>query len=65
MILEMELVIFSLIRSFREANFDLYCQGLQELLQYFFANNNTNYARWLPIHLRDMLRLEETHPQIR
>ena len=35
MILEMELVIFSLIRSFREANFDLYCQALQELLPYF------------------------------
>lgn len=60
----MELTIFSLIRSFREANFRLYCQALQELLPYFFANNNVNYARWLPIHLKDMLCLEQKHPAI-
>jgi hypothetical protein len=65
MILEMELTIFSLIRSFREANFDLYCQALQHLIPFFFANNNTNYARWLPIHLRDMLCLDKTHPQVK
>ena len=65
MIMKMELTIFSLIRSFREANFELYCQSLSELLPYFFANNNVNYARWLPIHLRDMLTLHKTHPQIK
>lgn len=64
LILRMELTIFSLIRSFREENFDLYCQSLQGLLPYFFANNNVNYARWLPVHLRDMLSLEEKHPAI-
>ena len=61
----MELAILALIRSFREANFDLYCQALQKLIPFFFANNNANYARWLPIHLRDMLRLGSTHPQIK
>ena len=30
----------------------------------FFANNNTNYARWLPIHLKDMVSLEQAHPQL-
>ncbi|KAK4304447.1 hypothetical protein Pmani_023602 [Petrolisthes manimaculis] len=65
MIFEMELAILALIRSFREANFDLYCQALQKLIPFFFANNNTNYARWLPIHLRDMLHLGGTHPQIK
>ena len=28
---------------------------------YFFANNNTNYARWLLFHWRDMLTLEQRH----
>ena len=64
MVLSMELVIFLLIRSFREANFVLYCQALHELIPYFFSNNNTNYARWLPIHLRDMLTLESSHPEL-
>ncbi|KAJ8353458.1 hypothetical protein SKAU_G00210250 [Synaphobranchus kaupii] len=64
LVLSMELVIFSLIRAFREANFTLYCQALSELIPYFFANNNVNYARWLPVHLRDMLTLHQIHPEL-
>ena len=64
LVLSMELEILSLIRSFREANFDLYRQSLVGLIPYFFANNNVNYARWLPIHLRDMSTLGEKHPQL-
>lgn len=60
----MELIVFSLVRSFREANFNLYCQALSALIPFFFANNNVNYARWLPIHLRDMVPLEQTHPEV-
>lgn len=33
-------------------------------MPYFFANNNTNYVRWLPVHLRDMLTLESRHPEV-
>ena len=64
MVLSMELVILLLIRSFREANFFLYCQSLAELIPYFFANNNVHYARWLPIHYRDMVTLGQKHPQL-
>lgn len=53
-----------LIRSFREANFDLYCKALSELIPLFFANNNVNYARWLPIHLHDMYYIEQRHPEV-
>jgi hypothetical protein len=35
-----------------------------ELAPYFFANNNIHYARWVPIHLRDMMSLEQQHPQV-
>ena len=61
LVLSMELTILSLVRTFREANFTLYCQALCALLPFFFANNNINYARWLPVHLRDMLSLEHKH----
>ena len=60
----MELVILLLIRAIREANFELYCRALSELLPYLFANNNVHYARWLPIHLKDLLTLEEKHPRL-
>ena len=54
----------SLIRLFREDNFDLYCQSLVRIIPYFFVNNNMNYARWLPIDLRVMLTLGEKHAQL-
>ena len=62
--LSMELVVLLLIRSFREANFSLFCQSPAELIPYCLANNNVNYARWLPIHLRDMVTLKHRHPEI-
>ena len=30
----------------------------------FFSNNNPNYAKWLPVHLRDMLLLDTLHPNV-
>ena len=64
LVLSIELKILSLIRLFREANFDLHRQSLVGLNPYFFANNNVNYAQWLPIHLRDMSTLRKKHPQL-
>lgn len=42
---------------FREGDFGLYREALAELLPYFFASNEVNYARWLTIHLRAMRNL--------
>ena len=64
LVLDMELTIFTLIRSFREGDFNLYREALSELVPYFFANNNVNYARWIPIHFRDMMSLEQQHPDV-
>lgn len=33
-------------------------------MPWVFAMNHTHYARNLPIHLRDMATLEETHPAV-
>ena len=64
LVLDMELAIFLLIHSFREGDFKLYREALTELIPYFFANNNTNYARWLPMHWRDMMSLDQQHPDV-
>ena len=64
LVLDMELIIFILIRSFMEGNFTLYCEALSGLIPYFFANNNVNYACWLPVHLKDMMSLEQHHPEV-
>ena len=64
LVLAMELSILTFIRSIREGNFQLYCDVLYELIPHFFANNNINYARWLPSHLQDMLSIEKHHPVV-
>ena len=34
------------------------------MLPWFYALNHTNYARWLPVHLRDMSALQQTAPGV-
>ena len=51
-------------RSIREGNFSLYVQSLRKLLKWFFALDHTHYARWLTIHVFDLLSLPVTHPDI-
>ena len=34
------------------------------MLPWFFAMNHSNYARWLPVHLRDMRSLDQMVPDV-
>ena len=52
------------IRSIREGNFQLYVQALAKIIPWFFALDHTHYARWTPVHLHDMISLEQSHPSI-
>ncbi|KAJ8043846.1 hypothetical protein HOLleu_11123 [Holothuria leucospilota] len=46
----------------REHNFRLYVEALKAVTPWFFALDHQNYARWMPIHIRDM---ESLPPSIR
>ncbi len=63
-ILQLQLQVLIFVRSLREADFKLYTESLGQIVSWFFALNHTNYARWIPIHLRDMVTLAEKHPAI-
>ena len=52
------------VRSIREGNFHLYVQSLRNLLKWFFALDHTNYARWLTIHVFDLISLPTIHPDV-
>ncbi|KAK6187414.1 hypothetical protein SNE40_005450 [Patella caerulea] len=56
-VLDFELTILQFVRSVRVSNFDLYIASQAELIP-FFALDHPNYARWLPVHVRDMLSLQ-------
>ena len=47
--LQLELLVFSFVKSLREANFALYVDCLTKLTPWFFSLDHTNYARWVPV----------------
>ena len=53
-IMQLEVILLSFVRSLRQSNFELYIESLKKLAPWMFAMNHINYACWLPIHLRDM-----------
>ena len=63
-VLQLELTVLVYIRSLRQASFQMYMDYVTELEMWFHAMDHTNYARWIPVHLRDMASLTTTHPEI-
>ena len=63
-VLELELDVFQYLRSIREGNFDLYIQMLGKLVHWFFSMGHTHYARWVPVHIRDMIMLKGRNPDV-
>ena len=53
-VLKLELLLLVYVHSLRQASFTMYFDALIELAPWFHALNHTNYATWIPIHLRDM-----------
>ena len=53
-ILNFEMMVLVFIRAHRTKNFKLYVETLEQLVPWFLALDRINYARWIPIHIRDM-----------
>ena len=63
-ILQLELQVLIFVKSLRKADFKLYIESLSQLVPWFFSLDHTNYARWIAVHLRDMVTLAESHPAV-
>ncbi|ELU07992.1 hypothetical protein CAPTEDRAFT_216620 [Capitella teleta] len=63
-VLSLQVLLLTFVRAHREGDFDLYVQTLGELLPWCFALDHTHYARWLSVHVRDMMDLQNNHPAI-
>ena len=61
-IMELQLQVMIFVRSLREADFKLYTESLAQIAPWFFALDHSNYARWIPIHLQDIVTLGDKHP---
>ena len=53
-ILRFELLGLIFVRAHCERNFHLFIESLKAIVPLFFALDHHHYARWLPIHIRDM-----------
>ena len=60
--LTFELLILILVRSFRQSDFRQYTAALMAITPWTFALDPTNYWRWLPVHIRDMVELPNNSP---
>ncbi len=59
-IYQFEILMCIFIRAQRTGNFNLYLDALEALVPWFFALDHINYARWIPVHIRDMKFLPDS-----
>ena len=63
-VIELQLICFKLVKAFRVADFQLYLEALVQVMPWMFALDQINYARWLPVHIRDMQQLQSKCPEV-
>jgi len=63
-VLQLELKVLVYVCYLYQASFTMYVDALRELAVWFHALDHTNYERWIPVHLRDMVELPTTHSEI-
>ena len=64
-IMRLEQLILVYVGSLRDFKFSLYKSNvniLTKLASWFFVLDHTHYSKWVPIHIRDMMTLQEQHP---
>jgi hypothetical protein len=49
--------MFSNVRVEREGDLSAHLMSPSKMLPYFFITNRTNYSRWMPVYILDMLEL--------
>lgn len=57
-------IMLDFIRAERDGNWQLHLSSFQSMLPYFFLYDHTNYARWGTIYISDMIKLEESAPDV-
>ena len=56
--------LLQFLKAERTGNWKLHLSSTAAMLPQFFAMDRQNYARYLPVHLADVQKLELTHPDV-
>ena len=62
--IDMVMILLQFIKAERTGNWNLHLSSTAAMIPHFFAMDRTNYARWMPIYLADMHKLEVRHPKV-
>ena len=62
--IDLACLLLDFLRASRERNWNLHLSSVKELIPWCFAYGNTNYARYLPWYLIQMINLKTTHPEL-
>ena len=63
-VLKLEILFLQFMRSQREGNFLMYVEALGSIIPWMFAMDHFHYARWLSVHVRDLVQLEHECPKV-
>lgn len=64
LVLNLECLLLNFVKSMRQKNYEYFVRCLITMLPWFFVFDHTNYARWLSVHLKDLIDLKFTAPSI-
>lgn len=62
--LNLVILMLRFVRSIRCGEFWMYVDSIRKLLPWFFALDHVNYARWMAIHIKDLVNLKHSHPEL-
>ncbi len=57
-VMELETILFSFIKSIREADFSHFLVCLKNIIPWMFALDHTHYARWISVFIKDLSHLD-------
>ena len=58
LILKLEFLLFELVKSQQSGNFQCHIEILKQVTPWMFSLDHHDYARWLPVHLTQMIDLK-------
>lgn len=61
---ELQVLFLQFMQSQRTANFEMYITTLGRIIPWMFAMDHYHYARWLSVHVRDLVQLRHEAPDV-
>ena len=55
LVMQLQQILFQFVKSLRTGNWELYVNSVKLLIGWFFIFDHPNYARWVSIHLYDIM----------